>query len=141
MFCKKCGKEIADTVKFCAFCGAPVEGDQISVMPVKPIVSDEEDKTVAFQSSDDDATVVVPKHAKEEKNESELGDNVEKAMVPPPVPEATGFKTTEQQQTYSQPDHLQNGQSMQPEETKSEASLPVSSLVISWRRLTVLSSP
>lgn len=118
MFCKKCGKEIADTVKFCAFCGAPVEGDQISVMPVKPIVSDEEDKTVAFQSSDDDATVVVPKHAKEEKNESELGDNVEKAMVPPPVPEATGFKTTEQQQTYSQPDHLQNGQSMQPEETK-----------------------
>ena len=36
MFCKKCGKEIADTVKFCAFCGAPVEGDQISVMPVKP---------------------------------------------------------------------------------------------------------
>ena len=74
MFCKKCGKEIADTVKFCAFCGAPVEGDQISVMPVKPIVSDEEDKTVAFQSSDEDATVVVTKKSKEEKDESKTGN-------------------------------------------------------------------
>lgn len=30
MFCKKCGKELSDGVKFCTSCGAPVEGAQSS---------------------------------------------------------------------------------------------------------------
>lgn len=119
MFCKKCGKEIADTVKFCAFCGAPVGDDQVSMMPVRPITSDEEDKTVAVGGSDDDATVVVPKHVNKKDQEGGQGEHVAKAMVPPPVPDVSGFKATDQSGgAYTQPGNDLYTQKAQPEETR-----------------------
>lgn len=123
MFCQKCGKEIADTVKFCAFCGAPVEREQVSRMPVRPIASDEEDQTVAegkkaaAAQADDDATVVMPKHAKESGQERTHRENVAKAMVPPPVPKAADLGGANQNQTYTQSGNESYAQKAPKQET------------------------
>ena len=35
MFCKKCGSEISNNVKFCTTCGAPVEIPTVAQAPLK----------------------------------------------------------------------------------------------------------
>ena len=42
MFCKNCGKEIADGTRFCASCGASVESEPKTNGPINNVASDHE---------------------------------------------------------------------------------------------------
>ena len=42
MFCKNCGKEIADGARFCASCGASVESEPKTNGPINNVASDHE---------------------------------------------------------------------------------------------------
>lgn len=100
MFCQKCGKEISDTVKFCAFCGTPVKSTQIHTMPVAPVGTFNSEGGSAIQEGkvgegteiDEDATVVLTNSSPKGTNSPKegVGDNVKQRVpvipvAPPPV--------------------------------------------------------
>lgn len=92
MFCQKCGKEISDTVKFCAFCGAPVEVEQIPVMPVVPLGAPNSNANPAASKGkanedvpvDDDKTVVLTNSQKGKKGPQNGNGNA--TQQPPVIP-------------------------------------------------------
>ena len=97
MFCQKCGKEISDTSKFCAFCGAPAQAPQPSGMPAMQNAPDtfEEEPTIRENVTatdvpfDEEATVVMrdpaPKNTEEPKTDAVASE--EEIPVPEVNPE------------------------------------------------------
>ena len=72
MICQKCGKEISDASKFCAFCGAPAN-------QAKPV-----EQAVPF---DDEATIVLDNQAPKKAQEELVAASDVNASAPEPEEE------------------------------------------------------
>ena len=94
MLCKNCGKEIADTAKFCGYCGAQVEATPVAPAEPTPAAQPQESVTNIFgvetPTVPEETTVMAPvKPAEPVSQQPDLSWIADTAPAQPKTPEPT----------------------------------------------------